>query len=155
MQIKQQYVVDGELFDTMEEAEQYVADNADKVRVDAFIEHLRNQGAQRITRTTMETVEEFIKFENGYYVNQEPTNPATEPEPEQEVPEPVESGEEEDNVVPLNTAAEESETTDSTSLFAQDQEAEDEPPFEPDTTEDAAPAEQAEAKAPNKSLFGT
>lgn len=65
MQIKQQYCVDGQCFDTLEQAEKYIEENHDRVRLDAFIQHLRATGTQRVTETVIRTVERFMAFEAG------------------------------------------------------------------------------------------
>lgn len=149
MEITQKYVVDGQIFDTVEEAEQYVSENKDKQRVDAFIKHLREKGAKRIPGTTVETVEEFIRFESGYYNNhKEETTDAVEhqdttPEPE---PEP-ENTSQDDESPPFEEEKEPEEVNSGSnvsSIFPSDDKEQEE------TTVDSTPA-----TTPGKSLFGS
>lgn len=66
MEILQKYVVNGQSFDTIEEAQNYVDNNADAMRVKAFVEHLVSTGVkQRVSSTVTDTVEQFIQFEKN------------------------------------------------------------------------------------------
>ena len=65
MNIVQKFEVDGQSFDTMEDAQDYIDNNADRVRLAAFVEHLRLNGTLRISKTITDTVEEFMRFEKG------------------------------------------------------------------------------------------
>jgi len=65
MKIEQKCVVGGEAFDTIEEAQEYVANNEDMIRIDAYTDFLRSQGAQRISKRITEKLVDFIKFEKG------------------------------------------------------------------------------------------
>ena len=66
IQIKQRFEVAGEIFDTLEEAEAYLATAADSVRVEAFFDwYKENRGAQRISQTSRDMIHDFIRFEAG------------------------------------------------------------------------------------------
>ena len=68
MQILQKYFIEGAPapFDTIEEAQNYVDNNADQMRVKAFIEHLlATTDRQRVSSTVTDTVEAFIAFEKA------------------------------------------------------------------------------------------
>lgn len=151
MQIEQKYVIGSVIFDSLEEAEQYLAESKDQQRIDAFCDHLRANGAIRISRTVSETLEEFIKFENGFYDTEEgsvelETKRATrtvvdEDEDEDEEPEASEDPAEEAAAVALDKA----------SLFAVSDDADEE-----EDTEEEIPAAIIEAAEipKGKSLFG-
>lgn len=63
MEIEDIYRVNGEEFTSREAAQQYIDENVDLQRVSAFIEYLKAQGSQRISKPVLEAINKFIAFE--------------------------------------------------------------------------------------------
>lgn len=84
MEIKNVWAVNGQQFDTQEEAQAYLDSNKNKARIEAFADYKRSQGAQRVNTSI---IEEFLKFEEdgGEDLMEEPApeTEATAPEKEE------------------------------------------------------------------------
>lgn len=66
MEIKQQFVVDGQTFDSLEDAQAYIDSNQDRRRVDAFVAHLKETGkAERVSKKQTDLILDFIKYEQS------------------------------------------------------------------------------------------
>jgi hypothetical protein len=104
--VEQKFVVGDKIFDTADEAQEYLEQHQDQLRIDAYTDFLRQNGAQRISRTITEHLMDFIKFEKGTLDVTTQSASSTE---EEEVPEVSE-----DEIV----KEEQPIKTDSKSLFA-------------------------------------
>lgn len=76
MEIKQQFVVDGQTFGSIEEAQRYVDSQQERRRAEAFVEHLKTSGkAERISKKQVDFLIDFIKYEasvrDGFELEQE------------------------------------------------------------------------------------
>ncbi len=76
MEILAQFIVNGETFSTIEEAQNYVDTNADAIRISAFVAHLKANGSKRISALVSETLKGFIEFEKGLAVKKSAVPPA-------------------------------------------------------------------------------
>ena len=66
IKIEQKFVVAGEIFDSVEAAEKFLAEQADQIRVEAFFDWYRDaRGAQRISQSQRDLITDFINFEKG------------------------------------------------------------------------------------------
>lgn len=85
MEIQQKFVVDGQEFSSIEEAQAYVDSQQDRRRVDAFVAHLKASGkAERVSKKQTDLILEFIQYEEsvreGFELEQpgKPAQPAKE-----------------------------------------------------------------------------
>jgi hypothetical protein len=63
--IPQKFEVDGQTFDSMDAAQEYIDSNADRMRLAAFVQHLKDNGAQRVSKAVTDAITTFIAFEKG------------------------------------------------------------------------------------------
>lgn len=131
MEIKQQFCVDGECFDTLAEAEAYVENNADLKMIQAFADFKRANGAMRVNTAIIEEYVAWVKAEGS-------KTTATETKAEE------------------TPAEEEVEQTPEVEATAQVEDVveEDQPPFEPDPVVDEEASEPEPEKQISTSLFG-
>lgn len=115
--ITPKFEVCGQYFDSIKEAEKYLAEHEDQARVEAYTQYLRDNGAQRINKSVTETVLDFIQFEKGIRI----PSPET-AAPVVETPEPVAA--EEETAAPAEAKAE--------AQVAEVPSDEEKPPFTPD-----------------------
>lgn len=138
MEIKQQYVVDGQCFDTLEQAQDYVANSKEARLVAAFAEYKRSNGAMRVNTAVIEEYLSWVKTYDPEATSEATTTPPAAVEPEEEV---VTS---DASVAPFPTDDEEDGVT--VEVIIEEQEEEEE--------EEEQVVEQEPVKPISTSLFG-
>lgn len=65
--IKQKFFVDGcdIAFDSEADAQAYIDSNQFRIRAEAYGEHLKTQGAQRISKKLIESIVDFLQYEES------------------------------------------------------------------------------------------